>query len=480
MKFRKSIVFYINAKKYEISGEKCFLSLADFLRYDLSLKGTKIVCAEGDCGACTVLLASIHELDKKNNKFKFKSVNSCILPLLAVDGCQIVSVEGLKCGLELHPVQKSMLDHFSSQCGYCTPGFACSMTSLLEDSILYKKAITEKRAKNYMTGNLCRCTGYDPIIKSAVALPTDSETLQKRYSNRENITDLKKCVSISVEIMNDETSLFLPTSIKQALQIKQKYQGLRVVAGATDLGVAVNKGRAEYQHIMSLQNISALWQIKKSATHLEIPARVTLSILQKYIKTKYPEMDQALNIFASPQIKNTATLVGNIVNASPIGDTIPFLMVQDAIVQIESVNGKRLVPIHEFYLGYKKVDLKRNELVTAILLPLPNKNEILKLYKVSLRKDLDISAVTLATRIRLKDNQIIDARIAFGGVGPTVLRLKAVEKMWLKRLYDQSLFSELAFGISKYVTPISDVRGSKEYRMLLCRNLLLKIAAELI
>ena len=478
MKSRKSIYFILNSKAYEVTGEQCFLPLADFLRYERSLTGTKIVCAEGDCGACTVLLASVHEFDK--GLLKFKAVNACILPLFAIDACQILSVEALKYENSLHPVQTSMLNQFASQCGYCTPGFVCAMTSLLEDSILNKKTITEKRAKNYMTGNLCRCTGYDPILKAAMALPLNTESLQKRFSNAKQITELKKHAKIPVEMKALGVSLFLPTNLKQAMKIKMNEKAVQIVAGATDIGVAVNKGRTEYRNVMSLQNISDLWEIKKTNDYIEISARVPLSEVQKYFKKVFPEMDQMLNIFASPQIKNSATLVGNVVNASPIADSIPFLMAQDAQVKIESAKGTRLVPIDKFYLGYKKLNLKSHELVSAIRIPTPSKHDVLKLMKVSLRKDLDISAVTLAIRIRQEKNNISEARIVFGGVGPVVFRIPKIEKQWLGQRFKKELLLDLSQNISKYVAPISDVRGSKEYRNLLCCNLLKKMADEMI
>ena len=477
-KTRDFIAFYINKTKYQISGAKCQMSLADFLRYELSLTGTKIVCAEGDCGACTVLLASIHSLDPKTSKLSFKAVNSCILPLFAVDSCHIVSVEGLKLGPQLHPVQDSMLNCFASQCGYCTPGFVCAMTALHEDSILQNKPITEKRAKNFMTGNLCRCTGYESIIEAALSLPLKFESLQDRYSNINHLKELKRLAKIPVEISENGFSLFLPTTLKQALLHKQKYPEVKIVAGATDLGVAINKGRLEYTKALSLQNISKLWKIKRTKSYLEIPARVSLAYLQKYLEEQIPEMDQLLNIFASPQIKNSATLVGNIVNASPIGDTIPFLMIQDSLVMLESSRAKRSIALQDFYQGYKKLNMKAHEIVTSIRFALPKKDEIIKLYKVSLRKDLDISAVTLATKVKVKDSMIHQARIAFGGVGPVVLRLNTIEKDWLGKKYEPKLFSELSKIIQDHISPQSDIRGSKEYRILLCKNLLQKMADE--
>ncbi len=454
------------------------MTLSDYLRYEKSLTGTKVVCAEGDCGACTVLLASVHELD--GHLLKFKSVNSCIMPVLALDGCHVVTVEGLKLDDQLHPVQTAMVEHFGSQCGFCTPGFVCAMAALVETSILEKKEITPKRAQNYLTGNLCRCTGYAPIVNAAVAVDLKkTETLQKRYSQSEQIRELKKVVTIPAQIITSEIKLFLPTTLEEALKLKNQYPETRVVAGATDVGVWINKGKATYQTVMSLQNISDLWEIKKTKDKLIIPARVTLARLQKVLEAGLAEFDGILNIFASIQIKNSGTLVGNVVNASPIADTIPFLLVSDAEVELQSVDGTRLVPLDEFYLGYKKLNLKQNEIVTAIHLPLQSEvKQLSKLYKVSLRKDLDISAVTMAALFKLKGQTILDARIAFGGVGPVVLRLKELEKKCQGLELTKSLLQDLSKDVESLVTPISDVRGSKEYRLLLCQNLLLKMADE--
>jgi xanthine dehydrogenase small subunit len=477
MKSRSNLVFYVNGQRHEVTGDKCFMTLSDYLRYERSLTGTKVVCAEGDCGACTVLLASVFEAEK--NLLKFKSVNSCILPVLNLDGSHLVTVEGLKQDKKLHPVQKSMVENFGSQCGFCTPGFVCAMAALVEDSILNKKEITEKRAQNYLTGNLCRCTGYLPILKAATSIDlSQTETLQTRYSDIKQIQDLKKQVKIPLEISTPEIKIFLPTTLKQALALKNKFPEIKIVAGATDLGVAVNKGRSKYQSLMSLQNIPELWDIQKRKDKLIIPARVTLASLQKKLGKGFEEFDGILNIFASMQIKNSGTLVGNVVNASPIADTIPFLLVSDAQIEVQSIKGKRLIAVDEFYLGYKKLNLRPNEIVTAIHMPLYTGANFSKLYKVSLRKDLDISAVTLAARFKLKGKKIEEARIAFGGVGPVVLRLKEIEKKWQGQDLKKSLLEDLSKNVGQWVTPISDVRGSKEYRLLLCQNLLLKMADE--
>lgn len=452
--------------------------LSDFLRYERGLTGTKVVCAEGDCGACTVLSASVH--DCKEGRWNFKPVNSCIMPVFSLDGCFLVTVEGLKMAEKLHPVQTAMLDHFGSQCGYCTPGFICAMTALAEDCVEKKIPITEKRSKNAMTGNLCRCTGYEPIINAALALDLENfETLQDRFHDLSVVGDLKTSTARSAHIVFGQREVCLPITLQEALQFKQKHPEAIIAAGSTDLGVAVNKGRGQYQVVITLQNIPGLREIQKHADHLVIPCRVTLTALQKYLQDEAPEMSRMLNIFASPQIKNSATLVGNVVNASPISDTIPFLLVSDAQLELQSTSGKRLVPMDSFYLAYKKMDLKPDEIVTAIHLPLPTSTDFIKLYKVSLRKDLDISAVTMAVHVQRVGTQIAKARLAFGGVGPTVSRIKEVEDEWMGQEFKSELFEAAARDIHLKVKPISDVRGSKDYRLLLCRNLLRKCANEM-
>lgn len=478
MKTRQSVVFYVNEKRYEVFGKQTLMNLSDFLRYEHSLTGTKVVCAEGDCGACTVLKASVHDLSR--NRFVFKSVNSCILPVFSLDGCQLVTVEGLKKGSELHPVQKAMVNNFGSQCGFCTPGFVCAMTGLVEDSVLQKKAITEKRTKNYLTGNLCRCTGYDPIVKSALAVKLDEvETLQDRYHDSKKIAELKSVVQNDVEIQIENLKVFLPTTLKRALEIQKKFATIKIVAGATDLGVMVNKGRYQYEAVISLQNIEEMTKITKSKDFLIVPSRVTLTAFQKHLEKEFPEMEKMLNIFASPQIKNTGTLVGNVVNASPISDTIPFLMMIDALIEVRKAGGKRLIPIDEFFLGYKKLALKPQEIVTAIHIPILKGNHLSKLYKVSVRKDLDISAVTMAARLKLKGSKVEEARLTFGGVGPTVARLKTIEKSWVGKDFDPEMIRQSSDELKDLISPLSDVRGSKEYRLLLCQNLLKKMADEL-
>ena len=490
---RSHVVFYVNQKRHQLSGNEVFQTFAEFVRYQMGLTGTKIVCAEGDCGACTVLVGSIHEAQNgSSEKLIYKAVNSCIIPLYLLDCHHIITVEGIQNESKLHPVQEAMIEHQGAQCGYCTPGFICALAACTEDVILnHEDKITEKKAANFLTGNLCRCTGYKPILDAATHINLKQiVSFQDRYHNPERNEELRQLSRVPAKLCIGENTVYLPTSLKSALEIKQNNPEARLIAGSTDIGVLVNKGKTTTPSVLSLQHLSELYQIKEDSREIWIGARVTLNQFENYIEDKIPEKARMMRIFASPQIKNQGTLIGNVVNGSPIGDTLPYLMVAPATLQIANREAHRELPITEFYLGYKKLNLKSDELVTGIKIPQPHKNdknnksEKLKLYKVSLRKDLDISAVTFAGAIGFdmktvgQVDTISTVRLSFGGVGPIVLRMSEMEEELLGKPFIRSLFESLGDRISQFIKPQSDLRASREYRLLLCRNLLLKFYDE--
>lgn len=483
MKTTNTIKAKINDQLIEISGEKAFMPLGSFLRNEEALIGTKIVCAEGDCGACTVLLAKDLGADGKLN---FLPVNSCILPLYLINGAHVVTVEGIAQSkgmqFDLHEVQKKMVDCNGAQCGYCTPGFICSMVGAVEKIKGSDSNITEKKAKNFLTGNLCRCTGYQPIIDAMTSIDLNEVTLLKdRYHSDEWVKELKRLKSQSVVMNLGDRRLLLPNSLKEACLLKDEDVTIRLIGGSTDVGVVVNKGKLQTPKAMSLYHISELSRIIRDENYLIIGANVTLSQFESYIEKEYPEMAGILHIFASPQIKNQATLIGNVVNASPIADTIPFLMVSDALVTLQSVKGIREIALPQFYQGYKKLDLLPNEIVTNIKIPHLKSNEKTILYKVSMRKDLDISAVTFAARIELDDQtkKMTNVKLALGGVAATVLRLPVIESQLDGKIFDSALFDKAALDLPSLISPLSDLRASKEYRLKVAQNFLKKFALEI-
>ncbi len=477
MEKRKQIFTKINDVEYSIDGKDAFLPLAQFLRQKLNMCGTKIVCSEGDCGACTVLFG--REVDK-SGKLIYKAVNSCILPVYLLDGAHVITIEGIKENGELNEVQNKMVECNGTQCGYCTPGFVMSMSQMAEKCKKENKEITEKRAQNFLTGNLCRCTGYAPIVEAATKIDLKAyNELSERYFDASFIKKMKTIKSDSLVIAGAEHNIILPSSLEEALLLKEIEPTLKIVAGNTDLGVLVNKGKANFNDVMSLIHIKDLSQLSLKDGLISVGATVTLSQFEDFIEDKIPSFKNLLHIFASPQIKNQGTIIGNVLNGSPIGDTIPFLMVMDSQVVIDSTKGERIVDLKDFYLGYKSLNLRPNEIVTRINIPLLQKKEHLKLYKVSLRKDLDISATSFAGLIFIDQNKIKKIRIAYGGVGPVVTRLFAIEKMLEGNEFSAELFQSVALKLQDYINPISDLRASREYRLLLAKNFLLKFYHEL-
>jgi xanthine dehydrogenase small subunit len=457
------IFFYINKDEHRITESSlATTTLAEYLRKNCELNGTKVVCAEGDCGACSVLV-------RKDDKYQ--SINSCIVPLFNLDGAHVITVEGIQDETKLHPVQEKMIECQGAQCGYCTPGFICAMTGMVDELKKENKPITEKKARNYLTGNLCRCTGYQPIINAALNIDFNSVTLQEdKYQLTLQNLNLEKRDQSSTII---EDTIYLPHTLKEALHIKETIPEIRICAGATDLGVVVNKGKISYQKILHLQKVSELNTLSIIGNQLHVGANISLSKFEVYIKDQLPHLKELLHIFASPQIKNQGTIIGNMVNASPIGDTIPFLLITDTVVQIQSNKKKRSVPLTDFYQGYKKIDLKPDEIVIGITITLPQKNDFYRLYKVSTRKDLDISTVTFAI---LKSSD--KTRLALGGVGPIVMRMETIENKLTKGTINQNLIDELKNDLKNLIQPLSDLRASKEYRLKVSQNFLQKFFDE--
>lgn len=471
---RSTVLLYINGKRHLIKGDAATQTLSEYLRSTCRLTGTKIVCAEGDCGACTVLHGTLPPQNRAASKLSFNAINSCIKPLYLLDCSHIITIEGVEKNGELHPIQQAMVDSHGSQCGFCTPGFVMALAGFFET----KRIATEKRIKNCLTGNLCRCTGYQGIIKAACQL-TDKkfDSLAERYHSAAIVEDIRQHRSEALLIEGSESIIHAPTSLQEACAIKRQHS--TIVASATDLGVCINKQGMNPNHVISLQLIDELYRLEEKNHELYVGARVTLTELEKYIEEKIPVFADFLKIFASPQIKNTGTLVGNVANASPIADTPPFLLVADAVIEMASSSGTRSVKINEFYKAYKKIDLNTDEIITAIRIPLPPKTDILKCYKVSQRKDLDISCVNAAFRLTLAKNNLIEKiHIAYGGVAPTSCRLKNIETFMQGKAFTPETIEQAALMLTNEISPISDVRGSAAFRLQLSQNLLRKFYAE--
>jgi xanthine dehydrogenase small subunit len=340
-----------------------------------------------------------------------------------------------------------------------------------------KGKLGEKEARNCMTGNLCRCTGYQPILDAATRIDLSRcESVKDKYWSSSQEKELKKALAKPVELNSERFSFFAPTALSEATKYLAKEKDVRILASGTDLGVVHNKGKIQLNKILSLHLIPSLYELKVAGGSVRVGARVTLAELREALKDSAPELARYLDIFASPQIKNIATLIGNVANASPIANTPPFLLTYEAVVEIVGPRAKRKLPLKDFYLGYRKTALKRGELVTAIEFEIPGESDQWAVYKVSERKDLDISSVNAGFRIvRDKKGSVKKAIVAFGGVAATPVRLPRTEK------YLASGSAELTRAqvlLQEEIAPISDVRGSSAFRRVLASNLMEKFFRE--
>lgn len=472
MKSRDYVLFYINGERVEVRGADAFLMLSDFLRYRRGLTGTKVVCAEGDCGACTVLRAFPRPGSREP---RFQAVNCCILPVFLADCSHLITIEGLREDGKLNELQDKMCAFNGAQCGFCTPGIVMALSELFEN----KPKPDAKAVKNYLTGNLCRCTGYQPIVDAACAVDSAKLTsIHERYADKKLAADLIRHFKMPVEIEHGDKTFFSPLTAGAAAKFKGAKKKARVYSAATDLGVHINKGFLAAQTSLGLNQVAGFYALKKSGNRIYVGAKVTLSELEKFVAGHVPEFESFLRIFASKQIKNVATLVGNVVNGSPIGDTLPFLQVADTVVELQGARKARKVKFVDFYKGYRKTDVKPDEIVTGISFEIPAKDEKLRLYKVSQRKDLDISCVNAGFRLSWKDGKIDRAHIAFGGVGPTVLSLPKTEAFLRGKILDHSTVEKSVELIAREIAPRGDVRGQADYRLALSQNLFKKFAGE--
>ncbi len=472
---RDRVFFFLNGERQEVGGARAGWMLADYLRRERALTGTKIVCAEGDCGACTVLRYF------PLNSAQFVPINACITTVAQMDGSALVTVDRLAETHALTPVQCAMRDAHASQCGFCTPGIVMALTGLVEERLRDGRPITERSAKNALTGNLCRCTGYEPIISAALAIDLNQcESLEERFLTPRVRRELRAVVSEPLRIRSEEFRFWAPLNVREAVAHLKRTKLARPIAAGTDLGVVHNKRKLRLNEVVSLHLVRELYALKVAGTRVRVGARVTLADLREALKGRIPEFARYLDLFASPQIKNSATLVGNLCNASPIADTPPFLLVAGAIVHVAGARGGRRVAIEDFFLGYRKTALRAGELVTAVEFEVPTKTERLALYKVSQRKDLDIASVNAAFRARWNraGTGLLDVRIAMGGVAATPIRLPKTERALRVARLDADARAGALRALESEMSPLSDLRGSAAFRRVIAENLVRRFLME--
>ncbi len=430
--------------------------LLDFIRYQQHLMGTKIGCREGDCGACTVLAGGI-----VNGELEYESMTSCLLPLGNVQGKHIVTIEGVNFPNELNPVQKAMADCGATQCGFCTPGFVMSLAGFC----LSNKEVSTENAIAAVDGNICRCTGYKSIERAAGQV---AALMEKKKG--------EKAASFAAK------NKILPeyfAGIKNKLQslktngLTTRDSRLMTVGGGTDLYVQKHDEmtHADIHFVFDKPGSNSIIEENNKCV---LGPSVTVSDLKNagLINKIFPEFQRYAKLVSSTPIRNMASIAGNFVNASPIGDLTIFFLALDAQIELSDGNNSREIPLRKFYKGYKQLDKKPNEIISKIWFDIPGKNSFFNFEKVSKRTHLDIASVNSAILLEMNGNEIVKAGLSAGGVGPVPLYLqKTSEYLQGKKLTEETI--EVAIEIMKTeISPISDARGSKEYKTLLLGQLI--------
>lgn len=442
----------------------------EFLQQTQQLWGTKCSCNEGDCGACTVVIAQIRE-----GRVVYEAVNSCLYNAVKLQGKHLVTIEALGSPESLHPIQQAMLDFHATQCGYCSPGFVMSMFALFATQLKPDR----ETILAALEGNLCRCTGYDSILKAAehLAASCTPENIVPDWCREVEAKLLAGCQNPEyagkkgVRLRHCDKYLY-PASMEELTCLMSEHPGHTLINGGTDIMVQMNVQRRQFPVLIDISGVAGLDRIVEESNAVCIGANVTYTALQEsaLLRQRIPALGELIAQIASRQIRNFATLAGNIANASPIGDTLPLLLVLDVSLLIHSANGERLLPLREFFLGYRRTALREGDFIRAVRLPLPPPEDFIRVEKSAKRQAVDISSVVSAVRIIDEGSVIRYAELALGGVAPVPMLSRqfhnAMANMELQGLYPVAI----ADFVAAEFAPISDVRGSENYRSTLIRN----------
>ncbi|MGF6256286.1 xanthine dehydrogenase small subunit [Ensifer sp. LBL] len=469
-----SISFILNDREVALSDIAPTTTLLDYLRLERRLTGTKEGCAEGDCGACTVLVGRLW-----GDRLVYESVNACIRFLGSLQATHVVTVEHLA-GQDgaLHPVQQAMVDFHGSQCGFCTPGFVMSLYGLWLSNDSPSRADIEKA----LQGNLCRCTGYEPIVRAAEAAAEarPSEIFDPITRERETIIARLKTLAPTetITVRQGENCLIVPADGDGLAQALADNPGATVVAGSTDVGLWVTKQMRPINPVIFINGIAELQGIKETEAGLTIGAGVSYSMAYAALIKAFPALGPLINRIGGEQVRNMGTIGGNIANGSPIGDSPPPLIVLGATVTLRSKDGRRTLPLEEFFIAYGKQDRQPGEFVESIFVPRLPDGDLFAAYKISKRRDEDISALLGAFRLSVEDGTVRAARIAFGGMAATPKRATNVEAALIGKPWTEETVRNAQAAFDADYQPLTDWRATSDYRMLAAKNLLMRFFLE--
>ena len=440
-------------------------TLLEVLREDLGACGTKEGCGEGDCGACTVVVAEV-----EGAGLRYRAINSCIRLAHSVDGLALWTVEDLaEPGGTLHPAQEAMVQCHGSQCGFCTPGFVMSLFGMYQTHVRAGRAITRERAQADLSGNLCRCTGYRPILEAAQrmahlpASPIDEADL---------VAKLTALRAQAPAASGAAWGYQMPTTLPALLALRRDHPGAQVVAGCTDVGLWVTKQHRRLPQVLDVTRVREMRQIETAQGHLSIGAAVPLADAYAALVAQRPTLAAFAERFAGLPVRNSGTLGGNVANGSPIGDSMPLLIALDTRIVLASARGARSLPLEDFYTGYRQTALAADEVVVRLDVPLPAPDEFLRAYKISKRYDDDISAVCLAIRMHRQGQTVTGVRIGAGGVAATPARAHQAEAVLEGQAWNEAAAEAAATALRTQFRPISDMRASAAYRREVLGNLM--------
>ena len=469
------IRFILSGKVVAVAAVEPTRTVLNYLRETLGRPGTKEGCAEGDCGACTVVVGELCD-----GQLRMKAVNSCIQFLPTLDGKALFTVEDLRQpDGSLHPVQTAMVDCHGSQCGFCTPGFVMSLWSLyLAHAAGGAKhgRPSEREIRSALTGNLCRCTGYRPIIEAGSKMFDLPRVDFDRDALKANLLSIERKSSLAFEHCGQQ--FFAPRSLIELLALRAAHPTATILAGSTDIGLWVNKQFRDLGDIIFIGEVAELKTIRRSVSMLTIGAGVSLTDAYEALKDIYPEMNEMWERFASVPIRNAGTLGGNIANGSPIGDSMPALIVLGASVTLASNTGTRVLPMEALYVAYMKNAIAPHEVLTAVDIPLPMPSLQFRTYKVSKRFDSDISAVCAAFAFQFDGDRISASRVAFGGMAAIPKRATATEAALNGQRWNEETVRAGMVAMSADYAPLSDMRASSGYRLSTAQNLLYRFYLE--
>lgn len=438
--------------------------LLDWLR-DRGLTGTKEGCSEGECGACAVLVARPAP-GGAEEQTEWVAVNACLVPVAALDGGEVITAEGLGTPGDLHPVQRELADRGGSQCGYCTPGFVCAMAAE------FYRPGRDGFDPHALSGNLCRCTGYRPILDAALALdsPAEGDPLVDRRSTPAPRTRPTRLEAHGAEFVR-------PADLAEALGLLEEHSDAVIVAGMTDLGVEINLRGLRPSPLIAVDHLPELRTLEIGSDEVRIGAALSLTDVERALAGRISLLDQLFPQFASRLIRNSATLGGNLATASPIGDAAPVLLALEASLVLTGPSGDRLVPLEDFFTGYRTTVRAHGELIREIRIPLPLPG-IARFHKVAKRRFDDISSLAVAFALEVEDGVVHHVRIGVGGVAATPLRARSTEAALAGMRWSPETVERAAAVLATEGTPMSDHRASDRYRRAMLQQSLHRLFTE--